>query len=569
MTYDRHKSHILYPDIPPPVKAFIAHYYGVFDPNSAQPLLDQAINEHQNYSLLAQDYALQESEPNDDSGSAFPLQTGKPVVGALSSHAAIGSEWEENFKDKVDWYEFKVGESDIGRELKIELTAGSIVYQNFYYTNGGGTQYDGDVKLHLVKPSGSIVESNVDEFPSMTFNLSEAGTYYIAVMKDENHSRAVYKDYLLTVRFTGNSPSALPTFTASPTPTLIQNELTPTPVPVIYDKDLAVERVYLVIDDGGGSFEDDVEIDNPDLGQRIRFVSAVENTGRTAIAQYRFECYVDGQIFASGESNQNMSVGAEEGQQVFIYDNAEDTSGDLTGQTDFDPVDHRSITIAWDAQQGSATGWHIYIRKGFGGSKFLGLTNDGETTRFNWNENNPTLSNEFANGPDFNSIYSFRVIRIDGQLNSDDFFDTQQPVGFNLEDGNPVSLAKPEMPNLDPQQISIYDDILGGNDLAPSGTTGTDIDTQESRNFDVDEDTINEYHVLVSVDGGDFQFLGQTQDGTLRYFWWTPNNLFRTNSEYANGPQDGHTYQFKVVLIPLTGNQRNLLSGTLEYHVSD
>jgi hypothetical protein len=260
---------------------------------------------------------------------------------------------------------------------------------------------------------------------------------------------------------------------------------------------------------------------------------------------------------------------------VFIYDNAGDTTGDLSGQTDFDAVDNRNLTIAWDASQGSAADWHIYLRKGLGGANFLGRTASGAATSFDWNAENTLVSADYANGPDFNSVYSFRVVRIDGQLGADDLFDGSAPVGFNLEGGNAISLAKPELPNLNPGQIVIYDDILGGNDLAPSGSTGSDTDKSSSRalqiawNFGRDASTVNEYHIMVSDNGGEFTYLGQTYDGTINYYWWTPKREFRAHANFADGPQNGHTYQFRVILMPLTGTRANLTSGILQYSVAD
>jgi len=261
-------------------------------------------------------------------------------------------------------------------------------------------------------------------------------------------------------------------------------------------------------------------------------------------------------------------------QSIFIYDNAEDTSGDLTGQTDFDAIDHRNLTIAWNMERGNATDWHIYMRYGLGGMKFLGRTGDGAATRFHWYAGGNFIDDDFINGPDFNSVYLFRVIRIDGLLGPDDFFEASAPVGFNLEGGNPVSPDLPEIPNLTSNRIVIYDDILGGDDLAPMGSTGSDVDPPSSRaiqiawNFGRDPASVNDYHVLVSVDGGAFDFLGQTYTGRINYFRWSPQNTFRTNTSYANGPQDGHTYQFMVALLPLSGGRSNLKSGVLTYAVS-
>ena len=259
---------------------------------------------------------------------------------------------------------------------------------------------------------------------------------------------------------------------------------------------------------------------------------------------------------------------------VFIYDDPNEISEDFTGRTDFDSTDNRNLTISWNAEQESAMDWHIYVRKGLGGAKYLGHTGNGSDSRLDWYAGASNLASEFANGPDFNSAYLFRVVRIDGDLGPDDYFDMDAPVGFNLEGGNSVILSRPDNPNLNPGQVVIYDDILGGNNLAPMDSFGSDQDKEDSRaiqiawNFGIDPSTVNEYHVFVSIDSEPLQFLGQTFDGTINYFWWTDQNWFRTSPDFTEGPKDGHMYQFQVYLSPLVGYKMSMTSGTLIYSVS-
>lgn len=261
--------------------------------------------------------------------------------------------------------------------------------------------------------------------------------------------------------------------------------------------------------------------------------------------------------------------------QIVIYDNAGDTSGDLTGQTDFDPIDNRNITIHINAPFENATNWHVYVKEGFGGMKFLGTTGSGDDRSLEWNEGAPLLNPIFNSGPDFNSVYSFRMIRIDDQLGPDDFYTMEGTVGFNVEGGNPVPLVQSAKPIVDEGKVYITDDILGLNTLAPVGTEGMDRDPSSWRaiqlawNFGVDPNTVNEYHVFVSVDGGPFEFLGQTVSGKINYFWWTSIDKFKTSEAYSNGPQGGHTYQFRIFLLPLIGEQQSMTSGILRYEVDE
>ncbi|MBD3265621.1 hypothetical protein GF373_03040, partial [bacterium] len=244
------------------------------------------------------------------------------------------------------------------------------------------------------------------------------------------------------------------------------------------------------------------------------------------------------------------------------------------GQTLFDPADDRSLTIRWNGDTTNATDWHIYVRQGLGGFRYLGRTAEGNTNSFTWEKTESTdIAADFRNGPDFNSVYTFVVVRIDDQLTNDDLFPLGNAIGYNLKGANQVSLALAEFPHLLSKKVAVYDDILGGDNLAPKGEEGSDTDPAESRaiqlawDFEVEEGTVQEYHVMVRVNGGEFEFLGQTGVGTINYFWWTSKDKFRTAEKFRDGPQDGNTYQFEVVLIPYSGDLQSMKTGTLDYSV--
>ena len=93
MTYDDQSSQALYPDLPPPIKAFIAHYYGIFHPASAQLLLDQAIDEHVSLSPVARGDMDLETEQNNHPASANPVQIGRPILAAISPVTGIADIW--------------------------------------------------------------------------------------------------------------------------------------------------------------------------------------------------------------------------------------------------------------------------------------------------------------------------------------------------------------------------------------------------------------------------------------------------------------------------------------------
>lgn len=246
---------------------------------------------------------------------------------------------------------------------------------------------------------------------------------------------------------------------------------------------------------------------------------------------------------------------------------------DLTGMTDFDNSDERVLTIKWSQPSGNATDWHIYIREGLGGRKFLGRTGNGTVQFFEWFPNSPNTNPEYKAGPQFNKTYNFRVIRIDSSFSMEDVFDQPFSVGYSQTGTEEVALIMPEAPNLSGRRIAIYDDILASDDLAPIGNIGSDSDSPERRfihiawNFNDDTSIIYDYHVEVSVNGGGFQFLGQTQDNLQQYFWWSAENLFKTAAQFANGPQNGNDYQFRVSRRDPKSQRDLLTSGVLTYEV--
>lgn len=306
MTYDNGADRAIYPEIPPPIKAFVAHYYGIHNRSSAQVLLDQAIREFREYSPLARGEIGQEREPNNSIAEALPIQAGKPILGALSSfdwdifqNPANADAQEETFVDMVDWYIFRVAPEDVGHPMRITVSIGSLLYQDYYYTNGSGVQYDGDVQIQVIDPSGNLPPSSAGEFPSLTYTPSVPGDCYISIAKPDNYKRGVFKDYVLTVSYTDGHSSPLPTHTPTSTPTIVRPNSTPTPIMLLYvhNTDLAILRTYIVIEDGDDDFWNNSETDNPYPGEKIQFRAEIQNIGKLDIPQYTMECYVDGNLF--------------------------------------------------------------------------------------------------------------------------------------------------------------------------------------------------------------------------------------------------------------------------------
>ncbi len=209
-------AYALYPDIPPPIKAFIAHYYARYDYDGAQALLTEAIQEHNSYSQQVQGRQIQESEPNDNFSQSTSIQTGMSVLGALSSTADNSTTLAETFEDSQDWYSFRIINADLGRELLCTMSTGSTINQS--------------ARIELYNSQQQLILASGDEeFPELRYTPETGGVFYLAVKKPQGGSSTIVRDYLLSVFFADGQPSSEPTFTATPTPT---NTPTPTPVAV-------------------------------------------------------------------------------------------------------------------------------------------------------------------------------------------------------------------------------------------------------------------------------------------------------------------------------------------------
>ncbi len=261
---------------------------------------------------------------------------------------------------------------------------------------------------------------------------------------------------------------------------------------------------------------------------------------------------------------------------VYVTDSAE-TYEDLSGDTDYDYADMRHLTIRWeDVSQGEATDWEVFVRKGLGGMKFLGHTDDAEADRLDWYPDNPLIAEEYQDGPYFNDLYTFRVVRVhEGETRREDIYDQGQPVGLKLAETNSVALHNPEMPRLHSKKVAIYDDITGGDELASQGSEGFDVDTPSRRgihiawNFEADPEEVRDYQVEVKVDDGEYALLGQTNDPRIRYFWWTAHDFFATEADYREGPQHEESYQFRVKKIAWNGEVETMESGMLHYYATE
>ncbi|MEW6235371.1 MAG: formylglycine-generating enzyme family protein [Candidatus Omnitrophota bacterium] len=257
---------------------------------------------------------------------------------------------------------------------------------------------------------------------------------------------------------------------------------------------------------------------------------------------------------------------------INIYDTPDSTDEDYTGKTDFDAVDERNLTLRWNIPAWDGTSWDVYVRDGLGGYQFLARA-ALDANQLDWFPGAANIAAKFASGPEFGHVYRFRVVRLAWPIGPEDVYDQTAATGFAMESATAPDLAPPVMPNLNPGQIAVYDDLLGGNDLAPQNGSGSDADKSTQRaiqiawNFGSNLADVSDYRVLVKVnEQGEFQPLGNTNSGNITYYYWSPKETFYTAKEFSPGPQTGNSYRFKVVEFnPKNKVNAELTTGLLNY----
>ncbi|MEW6235372.1 MAG: formylglycine-generating enzyme family protein [Candidatus Omnitrophota bacterium] len=257
-----------------------------------------------------------------------------------------------------------------------------------------------------------------------------------------------------------------------------------------------------------------------------------------------------------------------------IYDNPTSTNEDYTNKTDFDSAGERNLTLRWNIPAWDGTSWDVYVRDGLGGYQFLARA-ALDANQLDWFPGAANIAAKFASGPEFGHVYRFRVVRLAWPIGPEDVYDQTAATGFAMESATAPDLAPPVMPNLNPGQIAVYDDLLGGNDLAPQNGSGSDADKSTQRaiqiawNFGSNLADVSDYRVLVKVnEQGEFQPLGNTNSGNITYYYWSPKETFYTAKEFSPGPQTGNSYRFKVVEFnPKNKVNAELTTGLLYYTV--
>ncbi len=135
-----------------------------------------------------------------------------------------------------------------------------------------------------------------------------------------------------------------------------------------------------------------------------------------------------------------------QGPAVWVSDNLM-TFSDLSNGQDFDPVDNRVLVIRWNFEFTDTVDFHLYAKRAEERQfKFLARTDSGTVDHYIWEEGAPRLSQTFADGPQFEQMYQFRVFAIRPSGAPRRFygpFENDGPVAYFESEGFPEETPAP------------------------------------------------------------------------------------------------------------------------------
>ena len=231
----------------------------------------------------------------------------------------------------------------------------------------------------------------------------------------------------------------------------------------------------------------------------------------------------------------------------------------LTGQTDFDDLNDRKLTIRWDYSGDKPIfAWHVYVKRGDGGFFYLRNAGDGATRSFTWND------------PDVNAQYQFRIWGIykDNEDAQNYVIITQEgPMGYNLTGGAAVKLKKIANPDdIEPQTAVVVDDLFHSEDRSGKSDLDSDLERALALKFNPGDGLFNNAHIYGSTDAENYTFLGQTGAGDMFFFRFDANETFSQSDKWKDGPLDQTRYWFRVFAQKQEGGVVRMDTGPVSFH---
>jgi len=259
-----------------------------------------------------------------------------------------------------------------------------------------------------------------------------------------------------------------------------------------------------------------------------------------------------------------------------IVTDSKESHRDISGESDFDLVDERSLNLRWDFDFGQdISDYHVYVYINEDQSSvFLGRTASGDINELDWSLGSTQVIFPFRDGPVFGESYRFRIFAINRSGTPRFFgpFENEGVIEFlegeDAEEPTPVPpLENPPTPTPTQTQTPVPDIPL--NSIIVSDTLETFEDLSNSQDFDLPnerllaiqwnfefEEPVKDIHVyLIEDDNLQFSFLGRTGSGEFSFFEWRAGAQ-RLNAQFRDGPKFNRRYQFLIFALTESGSPR-------------
>ncbi len=226
---------------------------------------------------------------------------------------------------------------------------------------------------------------------------------------------------------------------------------------------------------------------------------------------------------------------------VYVTDDV-DSNEPLSGKTDYDRPGEEELVIHWEKISDEVASYHIWVQIDEE-REFLASTG-AKTNQFVWKRGAEGLNRMFSGGPEFGHHYRFFIfgLRESGP----------NRIMRNITHTAPVNFQ----PLIPKENVIVADDMGSYADL--SGNIDLDEEGEEELvvRWNFDSEDVKTYHVWVRTGSNDsFEFLGLPRRPKEKHLRWAAE-VPQIADAFADGPQSGEEYSFRVFLFTESGSPR-------------
>ena len=259
---------------------------------------------------------------------------------------------------------------------------------------------------------------------------------------------------------------------------------------------------------------------------------------------------------------------------LYVMDDINST-GNLAGKFDQDSEQNRCLVLRWNfdpSLEGLIKEYHVYVKVNNYTQQFMIVIRN--QTWFEWRANVKNISGNFIDGPLYGGLYQFSIFAIDYFGQTKGSIEKTLPVYFISDrSSTPTPSATPSftltptatptatpLPVIFPipvDTVIVTDDMQSKDDLCGKFDADDLSNKSLAVRWNFERPWAEIFHVYVSRDGGQYQFIEGVPVGQGYYLW--------TNPEY------GHRYQFMIYCLKYKGmgDSESIFTKGAVYYISN